>query len=113
MSEVVGSDTNNMVSFPSLKHVMSLRWREHAACADLPKGVFFDYNNIHLSNVSRKTQKELAVNTCNGCTVRGDCYEFSVLNNEPYGIWAGLVPDERKALYKDYLKTGVLTPLTN
>ncbi len=112
MSEVQGNDIN-LVSFPSLKHVMSLAWREHAACAKLAKSVFFDYNDIHLKAVERREQKKLAMDTCAGCPVRSECYEFAVKNYEPYGIWAGTIPDERKALYKEYVKTGVFTPLAN
>lgn len=112
MSEVVG-DTINMIAFPTLKHVMSLEWRNHAACAKLSKSVFFNYNDIHLKAQERREQKKLAMDTCAGCPVRKDCYEFAVLNNEPYGIWAGTIPDERKVLYKEYVNTGVLTPLAD
>lgn len=113
MSNGEGNVTSDLVTFPSLKHVMSLEWRNHAACAKMPKSLFFDYNAVHLKFVTRREYKALATSTCNGCPVRKDCYEFAVLNNEPYGIWAGTVPEERKVLYKEYLKTGVFTPLAD
>lgn len=103
--------TNNMMVLPFVRHVMSIDWREQAACADLPKAVFFDYNEGNIAPRNRKGYKEMALNACSSCPVRQQCYEFAVCNNEQYGIWAGTFPKERKALHKEYSKTGVLSPL--
>lgn len=99
------------LSFPFLKHVMSLDWREHTACSSLPKEVFFDYNSNNLTLVNKREYKELALSTCASCPVRSECYEFSICNNEPYGIWAGLTPDQRKPLVKKFKTTGILETL--
>lgn len=98
---------------PSLRHIMSVAWREEALCAPLPKEVFFDYGSKRDGDMERKkANRALAIETCRACPVSSECYEFAVKNNEPYGIWSGTFPNERKQLYKDYISTGVFTPKT-
>ena len=99
------------LSFPILKHVMDTDWRDHALCAKLPKSVFFDYTMPSVPIAERKAYKSLAISTCQQCPVINNCYEFSVCNNEPYGIWAGLTPDERKPLSVKFKATGILESL--
>jgi hypothetical protein len=35
---------------------------------------------------------------CNRCPVRAKCLEFALANNEPFGMWGGKTPDERKRM---------------
>lgn len=100
----------NPVTFPSLQHVMGTDWREYARCAKESKDVFFDYIWLN-KRKERRDRVNNAVSMCLACPVRTKCYEFAVLNNEPHGIWAGTLPDERRELYKDFKKTGILKPL--
>ena len=109
--ETVGGDSIKVLSLPSVKHVMSTDWRNYAACAKMPKAVFFDYKEQNLPKKDRKGYLQIAMNTCAGCPSRQECYEFAVCNNEPYGIWAGTTPEERKGMYKEYSTTGALPPL--
>lgn len=37
---------------------------------------------------------------CGGCLARNACLAFALNANEEYGIWAGLSPDERRAMRK-------------
>lgn len=108
--EVVEGEPINL-SLPTLKWALSLEWREHANCASLPKSVFFDYNSKSVSFKERKNNLEYAQGVCRECPVKENCYEFAVRNCEPHGIWAGTVPDQRKELYKEFTKTGVLRTL--
>ena len=107
--EVVGGEEVTHFSLPVLRHVMSLSWRANAECATLPKDIFFDYK-VGLKK-DKAYRLNLAMSTCSMCPVRTDCYEFAVLNNEPHGIWAGTLPEQRRKLYNDYIKTGNLEPL--
>lgn len=108
----VGEDGEiSNLSFPSLKHVMSLDWRDNTACRALPKEVFFDYNSVNITLVQKREYKALALSTCASCPVRSECYEFSVCNNEPFGIWAGLTPEQRRPIVRRFKATGTLETL--
>jgi WhiB family redox-sensing transcriptional regulator len=112
LAEMGGEGINNMMSLPSLKFIGSIDWREQASCSDLPKAVFFEYNSVSIPFSKRKHFKGIAVRTCAKCPVRSDCYEFAVKNDEQFGIWAGLTPDERKPIAKAFKKTGILETLS-
>jgi WhiB family transcriptional regulator, redox-sensing transcriptional regulator len=112
MTEVVVEEMgSNSISFPTLRHVMSLDWRGQAMCGRLPKSTFFDYNSLGLKKKEKERRIKVAMSACNACPVRIKCYEFSVLNNEPYGIWAGTFPEDRRKLFASFRKTGILEPL--
>jgi WhiB family redox-sensing transcriptional regulator len=108
--DVVEGEAINL-SLPTLRNVMSIDWRNHTNCAKLPKSVFFDYNSKNVSIRERKERTEYAMSVCRDCPVKQQCYEFAVTNCEPHGIWAGTLPDQRKALYKTFTSTGVLETL--
>lgn len=99
------------LSFPTLKHVMGTDWRDDARCAKLPKKVFFEYNSQEIDNNTRKCYKNLALDTCKNCPVIKQCYEFAICNNEKFGIWAGLTPDQRRPIVKRFKETGTLESL--
>lgn len=52
-------------------------------------------------------EMEDAKNICTGaldgrpCPLLQACLEFSMVNNERYGVWGGLLPDERAKLRKE------------
>lgn len=35
---------------------------------------------------------------CGDCPIREQCLEFALANNEAYGIWGGLTPQERNSI---------------
>ena len=39
-----------------------------------------------------------AKRVCTGCTVRAECLEFALANDERFGIWGGLSERERRRL---------------
>lgn len=106
--------TNTGADLPSLRHIMSVAWRAEALCASLPKDVFFEYAGTkRYGDVERRKENlKLALNTCRECPVAADCYEFAVKNCEPHGIWSGTLPEERKKLYTEFVKTGIFTTRT-
>jgi len=46
------------------------------------------------------------LDVCNGtwdgkvCPMRQECLEFSIINNEAFGVWGGLPPHDRKEIRK-------------
>lgn len=102
--ELVREGRRDIPSLPGLKFSGNQDWREYAACAKLPKNLFF------YEGRGAKGNKELldSVNVCLKCPVRRQCLEFAVKNNEPYGQWAGTFPDERAKMHKEYLATGIV-----
>lgn len=51
-----------------------------------------------LDTVTRKIAIQTAKDLCNSCPIRAQCLEFALANNEAYGIWGGLTPQERSAI---------------
>lgn len=53
------------------------------------------------------SEMEDAKAICNGtidgrvCPLRDACLEFAMVNNERYGVWGGLLPEERAKLRKE------------
>jgi len=111
LSKVGEDGTIIGLSFPILKHVMGTDWRDSSACSALPKEVFFSYNSNNLEATRRKEYKTLALETCKSCPVIDKCFEFAICNNEQFGIWAGLTPDQRKPFVKRFRETGTLDSL--
>lgn len=116
--EVEGKESKTKISFPQLRFVQNTGWRDFARCSKLPKYLFFDYNeSFRTGNKGKKQSGDrlLKIKTaravCKLCPVKEECYEFAVKNNEPYGIWAGTLPEERRILFTDFKKTGILETL--
>jgi WhiB family transcriptional regulator, redox-sensing transcriptional regulator len=63
-------------------------WRQGAEC--LESGV--DFFSMKPSAIAA------AKVVCSRCDVSGRCLEFSIVNNEKWGIWGGLDEDERRPL---------------
>lgn len=112
LAEMGGEDINNMMSLPSLKFIGSTEWREKAKCSELPKSVFFEYNSVSIPFSKRRHYKNIALRTCSLCPVRDECHEFAIKNNEQFGIWAGLTPDQRKPYATKFKTTGILETLS-
>lgn len=45
----------------------------------------------------------LAKKVCNECPLKKPCLQFALLNNEPYGIWGGVAPRERRHMASRYI----------
>ena len=64
-------------------------WSVHALCTASDPGIFFPPSD------SPATQ---ARQICAQCPVRGSCLAYAVAADEPFGIWGGLNPRERRHL---------------
>ena len=64
-------------------------WRLEALCAETDPEAFFPEKGGSTRDAKR---------VCTGCTVRAECLEFALANDERFGIWGGLSERERRRL---------------
>ena len=64
-------------------------WRLDALCAETDPEAFFPEKGGSTREAKR---------VCSGCTVRDECLEFALANDERFGIWGGLSERERRRL---------------
>jgi WhiB family redox-sensing transcriptional regulator len=64
-------------------------WVVFAVCREADAGVFFD-----------ETHEVEAKTLCAGCPVREECLEYALDTREPYGVWGGYGPKERRRLLR-------------
>jgi WhiB family transcriptional regulator, redox-sensing transcriptional regulator len=66
-------------------------WRDKALCAQVPGDLWFP-ETFHGAE-HRRARK-----ICDECPVKVECLEYALVNRIDYGIWAGTLPLERRAL---------------
>ena len=64
-------------------------WRLDALCAETDPEAFFPEKGGSTREAKR---------VCTGCTVRAECLESALTNDERFGIWGGLSERERRRL---------------
>ena len=64
-------------------------WRLNALCAETDPEAFFPEKGGSTREAKR---------VCSGCSVRAECLEFALANDERFGIWGGLSDRERRRL---------------
>jgi WhiB family redox-sensing transcriptional regulator len=62
-------------------------WRLDALCAETDPEAFFPEKGGSTREAKR---------VCTGCSVRTECLEFALANDERFGIWGGLSERERR-----------------
>lgn len=77
------------------------RWMDRAACAGMPSEMFFMDHSGYDEGQARHTPKRVAFYDkarafCHKCPVEQECRRDTV--GEPYGVWGGLDPQERRAI---------------
>jgi WhiB family redox-sensing transcriptional regulator len=75
----------------SLEQKVSSDWSDSAACMTQDPEHFF-------SETSKSIQA--AKQLCSTCTVKVDCLDYALENDEQFGIWGGLTRHERNRLQK-------------
>lgn len=70
--------------------LISMQWREHAACV----GNFDLFFEDHKRTVVNKAKA-----FCKTCPVRLECLEHAIKNDER-GIWGGMTANERRKLIR-------------
>jgi len=73
-------------------------WRENAVCKNSDPEKFFPERGETPGFV-----RDLIKTTCDICTVRNECLEFSITNNIVEGIWGGVSGHTRRQLRQRYL----------
>lgn len=53
-----------------------------------------------------KSERAIAITICNRCPLRKACADFAMQENIEYGIYGGMMPQQRKA-YKDKRASGI------
>ena len=72
-----------------LARVGDASWRLDALCAETDPEAFFPEKGGSTRDAKR---------VCSGCTVRAECLEFALANDERFGIWGGLSERERRRI---------------
>jgi hypothetical protein len=67
-------------------------WYEDALCAQVDQDMFFPEKG-------GPTNDARAV--CAMCPVASKCLDYALANHERFGIWGGLVPEERRKLEQE------------
>ncbi len=86
-----------MASVSRLLHPVTAEWdwQLHAACRGVDTGVFF---SPEAERGSRRLARErVAKAVCSTCPVLATCRDHAIRAGEPFGVWGGLTPDERRA----------------
>ena len=69
--------------------IEALTWMEHGKCLDADPEAFFPEKGGSTREAKR---------ICSACTVREECLEYALSNDERFGIWGGLSERERRRL---------------
>lgn len=86
-----------MASVSRLPHPVAAEWdwQLHAACRGVDTQVFF---SPEAERGSRRLARErVAKAVCSTCPVLNTCRDHAIRAAEPFGVWGGLTPDERRA----------------
>ena len=67
----------------------ALGWQERALCAQTDPEAFFPEKGGSTREAKR---------VCQSCTVRTECLEYALAQDERFGIWGGLSERERRKL---------------
>lgn len=65
-----------------------LNWMDNAKCRDIPQFLELAYND-------KSTLQKEAIKTCQQCSVRIDCLNYSIHAKELYGVWGGYTAQDR------------------
>lgn len=70
-------------------------WAELAVCAQ-QENLDICFPEVSTNHPQWREAKEM----CATCPVRNQCLEYALRNDERWGVWGGLLPEERQRLMK-------------
>ena len=88
----------------------NLRWQDKAACRAVPADMrdrwFFPGTSgrpapAHAYEYAKQVY-------CEGCPVREECLDYALANNDKWGLWGGMSPEERWQLGRDPIEHGTI-----
>lgn len=74
-------------------------WQVNAACRGLSAALFFNPDNER--GRAKRTREADAKVVCATCPVAAACLDWALSVREPYGIWGGKSPADRKDMRTD------------
>jgi len=83
--------TGGVARMDALFQAVEQEWQEYALCAQTDPEAFFPEKGGSTREAKR---------ICQACSVRDECLEYALLNDERFGIWGGLSERERRRLKK-------------
>lgn len=72
-------------------------WPNESACGPEDAELFFAEKGY---GKSEDPDVLAAKEICKKCPVKVECLEWALSHNEPFGIWGGLTPSERRRIKK-------------
>ena len=75
-------------------------WADHAACRNVDTAVFVAERGANESAA-------IARRICGGCLVTEECLEYALANREPFGVFGGKSPKERRQVINRRIRDGV------
>lgn len=69
-------------------------WQLYGSCRRRPDDLFFAPADEF--GAARNQRRSRAKLLCDECPVRPQCLDYALTAGEPYGIWGGLTPTERR-----------------
>ncbi len=82
-----------------------MTWVDRARCIGEDPELFFPMGAPRL--VMLQTERAKAV--CDGCPVRSDCLEWSLVTAQDAGVWGGLDEEERREIRRRRRRTASLS----
>ncbi|MEO6715192.1 MAG: WhiB family transcriptional regulator [Mycobacteriales bacterium] len=76
-------------------------WQLLGECRGADSSLFFLPEAERGPSKARREQAAKAI--CRRCTVIDECAAFALSTREPYGVWGGLTPEERRSDLSDGL----------
>ena len=67
-------------------------WTDSAECRGVETEIFYP---------SSSEEEAEALSICATCPVRAQCLDYAIRNREPYGIWGGATPEQRRRLRRE------------
>ena len=93
MVSVLGEVTSELHDMVEQLTQEAGEWQDYALCAQTDPEAFFPEKGG-----STRDAKKI----CRRCTVREECLEFAIVNQERFGIWGGMSERERRRLAQQY-----------
>ena len=78
----------------------NIGWKTRGSCANHPKPDLW-----HSDSPGNGWEVRLAKTICADCPVIQECAEYSITNEEPWGIWAGITQNTRRRMIRAARRT--------
>jgi WhiB family redox-sensing transcriptional regulator len=90
---------------PYIPAIENAQWFLEANCKDEPPETMYP----DTQSLAGRLEEQHAIDTfCAHCPVKSDCFDNALLQNDEWGIKGGLSESSRRALHKQFKKTGQL-----